>query len=160
MTDITFHLESHKFSYRVVAIIQHQNRYLLTTVPQTDFWFLPGGRVKLGETLAEALARELEEELHVSGAQSQFCWLVENFFSEAERPVHEISAFFSVTLPPDSPCLAQSEFNEAPDLSFRWFSLSEMAALDVRPSFLKTKLGTESPRFEHLAFRNQHLIAP
>jgi ADP-ribose pyrophosphatase YjhB (NUDIX family) len=162
MTDMTFQLETHTFNYRVVALIAHQDRYLLTTVPENDFWFLPGGRVQLGETLSEALTRELDEELDVSGVSGQLCWLVENFFTQRGVRYHEVSGYFAVTLPPDSPCLSQSEFTlrqleHDPDLTFRWFTCSELAELDIRPSFLKSKLGTESNRFEHLVFKDERL---
>jgi len=162
MTDITFQLETHTFNYRVVALIAHQDRYLLTTVPENAFWFLPGGRVKLGETLSEAMERELQEELGVAGVSGQLCWLVENFFTQRGVHYHEVSGYFVVTLPPDNPYLSQSEFSlhqlaHDPDLTFRWFTRSELAELDIRPSFLKSKLGTESNRFEHLVFRDEQL---
>lgn len=51
----------------VAAVIERQGRYLLCQRPQGKhhggLWEFPGGKVRSGEALAEALARELQEEL-------------------------------------------------------------------------------------------------
>ncbi|MCK6624358.1 MAG: NUDIX domain-containing protein [Anaerolineae bacterium] len=65
MADISFDVGGCKFNYRVAAIIECHQRYLFTTAPGTDFWFLPGGRVKAGESSLEAIKRELQEELRL-----------------------------------------------------------------------------------------------
>jgi len=54
----------------VAGIIVRQDRFLAArrspamTCP--GFWEFPGGKVEAGETLGEALARELEEELSIA----------------------------------------------------------------------------------------------
>jgi 8-oxo-dGTP diphosphatase len=56
----------------VAAIIEREGRILICrrTRKQSHAlqWEFPGGKVEAGETAAEALARELEEELGVQGA--------------------------------------------------------------------------------------------
>jgi 8-oxo-dGTP diphosphatase len=50
----------------VRAIIEHAGKFLLvrhTSMP--DFWCLPGGRVETGESVFEALKRELVEEMNI-----------------------------------------------------------------------------------------------
>jgi 8-oxo-dGTP diphosphatase len=58
---------------RVSAILVWQNRILLCRQekPGKEYWLLPGGGVDVGETLLEALRRELREELGVE-ADVQF----------------------------------------------------------------------------------------
>lgn len=48
----------------VGALVEHEGRVLL--VRQDDRWLLPGGEVEDGESHAEALVRELEEETGVT----------------------------------------------------------------------------------------------
>lgn len=49
---------------RVSALLQHEEGLLLVRQEKggRGYWLLPGGGVELGETLEEALARELAEE--------------------------------------------------------------------------------------------------
>jgi ADP-ribose pyrophosphatase YjhB (NUDIX family) len=58
---------------RVSAILRWQGRLLLCRQekPGKEYWLLPGGGVDAGETLIEALRRELREELGVE-ADVQF----------------------------------------------------------------------------------------
>jgi len=52
---------------RVSALIRWQNRVLLCRQekPGQEYWLLPGGGVEGGESLADALTRELGEELGI-----------------------------------------------------------------------------------------------
>ena len=52
---------------RVSAILRWQGRVLLCRQekPDKEYWLLPGGGVDAGETLIEALRRELREELEL-----------------------------------------------------------------------------------------------
>lgn len=59
----------------VAAIIQHGGRVLICRRrPDQSHpleWEFPGGKVERGETPAQALARELEEELGIGGAAGE-----------------------------------------------------------------------------------------
>lgn len=52
------------------VLIDAQGRFLLTTRPPgkvyAGYWEFPGGKVEPGETVAEALRRELQEEIGVT----------------------------------------------------------------------------------------------
>lgn len=53
----------------VCAIIEHQHKVLVTQrsvrMDQAGLWEFPGGKCEAGESEAEALVREIQEELHI-----------------------------------------------------------------------------------------------
>lgn len=104
-------------------VIDGQDRVLLVKHTYVTGWHLPGGGVEPGETVAEALARELKEEgnIEIAGTPVQFgiyfhsavsrrdhvvLFVVRDFHQPgAPVPDHEIMAhgFFSRdALPPDT----------------------------------------------------------
>lgn len=48
--DISFNQENQKFNYRVCAMIISGNRILAMHDERSPYFYLPGGRVKIGET--------------------------------------------------------------------------------------------------------------
>lgn len=54
----------------VGVLIDGQGRFLLTTRPEgkvyAGYWEFPGGKLEVGETVAEALRRELQEEIGIT----------------------------------------------------------------------------------------------
>ena len=52
--DITFKTEQGRFNYRVCGMIIHDNKILAMHDQRSPYYYLPGGRVKLGETVEEA----------------------------------------------------------------------------------------------------------
>jgi ADP-ribose pyrophosphatase YjhB (NUDIX family) len=65
---ISFDSGGNRFNFRAagVAARPSDGRFLLHRTVRDPFWTLPGGRCELGETGAEALAREMREELGVA----------------------------------------------------------------------------------------------
>ncbi len=55
----------HLFRVGVFAIIEHQNRLLLAKRSDIGWWNLPGGGMEAGETVDEALRREVREEVGI-----------------------------------------------------------------------------------------------
>ena len=66
--DITYREGGGKFNYRVCAVMVHEGRLLAMRDERSPYYYLPGGRVKLGETAEDAVLRELREELGISAA--------------------------------------------------------------------------------------------
>ena len=64
--DISYNCENQKFNYRVCAMIIAENKILAMHDERSPYFYLPGGRVKMGETAEQAVVREVQEELGVT----------------------------------------------------------------------------------------------
>ena len=129
---------------RAAALIQSEGRVLLHRVVGDAFWALPGGGIEAGETAAQALVRELQEELGQPVEPGPLACVVENFFAYAGTAYHEIGLYQHATPPPGSLLLSRPgpyvgvEGSRA--LKFAWFGPDELEGIDVRPAFLAAHL--------------------
>ena len=59
----------------VGVLLQHDGRFLLTSRPEgkvySGYWEFPGGKLELGESVEQALRRELKEELGITIGEAQ-----------------------------------------------------------------------------------------
>ena len=142
---ICFDRGNQRFNYRVVGVAVHENQVLLHQAEGDAFWVLPGGRAELGEPAEHTLKREMREELKVEIEVVRLLWLVENFFTYADKQYHEIALYFLMQFPATCPYLTQPSFpGEEGELklTFQWFPLEPevLSSLPLLPSFLHTML--------------------
>lgn len=94
--DISFIMEHEKFNFRVCAIIIDEDKILAMHDQRSPYFYLPGGRVQLGETAEHAVVREVEEELHITPKIIRPLWLNQAFFKEDvdNLTYHELCIYF------------------------------------------------------------------
>lgn len=73
--DISYKYGNQKFNYRVCAMIISGNKILAMHDEQSPYFYLPGGRVTMGETAEQAVVREVQEELGVTPKITRPVWL-------------------------------------------------------------------------------------
>ena len=88
----------------VAAVLERDGRYLITQRRATAvlplMWEFPGGKVKPGETLEQALVRELEEELGTKATIGSEVYRAQHRYAELSEPIELI--FFHAELNPRS----------------------------------------------------------
>ena len=130
---------------RAAALITHDGRVLLHQLDGDSFWALPGGAIEHGESAAQALVREMHEELglDLGGGISvgALALVAENFFSYAGVAYHEIGLYLHAIPLPGNPLISTPGPYDGVEgsrrLTFAWFSLDEVDRLDIRPAFLR-----------------------
>jgi len=121
---------------RVSAMLRWQDRLLLCRQekPGKEYWLLPGGGVDGGETLIEALRRELREELGIE-ADAPFegpVALIDSIAPKSQQPgKHVVHIVFAADLSHRS--LSDVETTDAAVKGARLFSTEELADVVLHP---------------------------
>ena len=143
--DISFNFDKKKFNYRVCAVIISEDRILAMKNERSPYYFLPGGRVKMGESAEEAIMRELSEELSVTVEIIRPLWLNQAFFNEDVDGLdyHELCLYFLVDvsktdIPSRGMSFVQKEGNKTN--TFTWLRLESLEKEYFYPLFLKKEI--------------------
>ena len=139
MSDILWKKDDFVFSYRVAGVCI-QNGCVLLQKPTNDTAFaFPGGHVAFGETHAQTLIREFEEEMGMSISVGELMWVGELFFPWGERRCHQICLYYAVK-PLDSAISATGMFMGQEHLSgrnfemeFHWMPMEKLGRIEVYP---------------------------
>lgn len=114
----------------VSAIVQDEDRYLLIkrmNPPSKGMYAFPGGRVEGGESLEQAVLRELLEETGITGTNPQFYAQ----YDLAREGGNFALSVFKVGAVDISHASAQDDAEE-----LGWYKIPETKSLDMPPSML------------------------
>ena len=110
----------------VAAVIEEQNRFLVTRrLPRTHLsgmWEFPGGKIDPDERHADALRRELREELDVDADVGQL-----EYETSHAYPERTVTLYFYR-------CILKGEPRPALGQEMRWVARTELATLGFPPA--------------------------
>ena len=142
MMDISFKSGNERFNYRVCAMMISNGKILAMHDERSPYYYLPGGRVAIGETAEAAVVREVEEELGVTPKIIRPLWLNQAFFTEDVDNLHyhELCIYFLMDIV-DTNLLERGEnftSNEGQRThTFEWLEFDRLKDEYFYPLFLK-----------------------
>jgi len=130
------------FMYRVGGIAVHDGHLLVEYNLRHGYCFVPGGRVEYGESAAEALARELYEELGEKVEVGRLVLVTDNFFAHGDERFQEVALYFLVALAPGSKILGRGGVFEGaePETRFQWIRVDEAEQAILFPELLRARV--------------------
>ena len=143
--DISYREGGGKFNYRVCAVMVHEGKLLAMRDERSPYYYLPGGRVKLGETAEDAVSRELREELGISAAIRRPLWLNQGFFTEDvdQLRYHELCLYFLMDFTGTDLLARGQSFRRDEGVhrhQFTWLPFESLADAYFYPIFLKKEI--------------------
>ena len=156
--DISFVSGRGKFNFRVCAVMISDGKLLAMHDERSPYFYLPGGRVQMGETSEHAVIREAEEELHISPKIVRPLWLNQGFFTEDvdQLRYHELCVYYLMDIS-DTDLLSRGERftlrEGAHTHDFEWLAFERLRDEYFYPVFLKTAI-FQLP--DHLTIREEH----
>lgn len=127
-------MEQKQIKAKALGIFQHDGKLLVfegyDPVKDETFYRPLGGGIEFGETGAQAMAREIREELGAEVTKVRYLGVSENIFIGDGKDGHEIVLLYAAELI-DAALYEQAEFEvvEPSDATFRavWMPLSDFA---------------------------------
>lgn len=159
MKDILYFNDDYVFSYRIAGVLIRDGKILLQK-PKNDDYALIGGHVGAFEATADTLKREFKEEIGADVKVGTLIGVGEIFFNWGEKPCHQISLYYKVSLEDESQIQLDGVFsgfddfgNTRIDLDFCWVPLEEFEAATVYPLELKPHILSRSDKVFHFVTR-------
>ncbi len=125
------------FDLRVAAIVVNNGKVLTQKREEGNYYYLPGGKVQMGEKFKTALKREFIEETGLDDLViGELKGIVENFYTNYEIKSHSVNIYFMCELENDSKLLTVDEMKgieKGKKLIYKWIDLDSETLKELRP---------------------------
>lgn len=134
MEDIKYENNKFKFAYRVSAIIYNSDKtkILLFTGNDSNFYMLPGGKVKELEKSTDAIKREIKEEIGFENLDFELAGISEEIVKNNNENIQQITLTYR--------CIYNGEITketfksiEADWINLKWVNVNEIEQYKIHP---------------------------
>lgn len=138
------------------SVLIKDNKILVQRDKDGNEYALPGGHVKIGETLENGLIRETMEEMGVKIACKRLLWSEECFWEWNGKQVHNIAFYYLVDLCDGYDIPYIGEFISQKDncnVVIGWMPIEEIQNITIYPEFLKKEIYHINEPMKHFVSR-------
>ena len=151
MTDLCIQSHGGSFSLRAACLILREGRALLVNNQRLQCLYTVGGRIRQGESSAEAARRECLEETGCPLEPERLVFVQERFYTADGCEHHEVVFFY--LMQGDTTALAPGIQTDQAAESLCWVPLSSLPELNLLPPFLKNGLQALPGGVQHIVTR-------
>ena len=154
--DWLFSSDEYTCDLRTAAVLVKDNRILVQREKDGNEYALPGGHIKIGETLEDGLLRETMEEMGVKIECDRLLWSEEVFWEWNGRQYHTIAFYYLVHLCDGYEIPDNGEFISQKDncnVVLGWMPIEELQNVTIYPEFLKKEVYNLNDSMKHFASR-------
>ena len=141
--DWLFTTDEYICDLRAVAVVVKNQKILVQRDRNGNEYALPGGHVKIGETLEDGLIREVMEEMGIRIKCNRLLWSEECFWEWNGRKAHNIAFYYLVELLDEFQIPENEEFVSQKDncnVVIGWMPIEEIQKITIYPAFLKEEI--------------------
>ena len=140
--DWLFESDEYICDLRTVAVLVKNNKILVQKEKNGNEYALPGGHVKIGETLEAGLIREISEEIGVKITCKSLLWSEECFWEWNGKQTHNIAFYYLIELcekfeMPDKEFIPQKDNC---NVLIGWMPIDEIQNVTIYPEFIKEEI--------------------
>lgn len=150
--DWLFSSEEYICDIRTAGVLIKGNKILVQRDKGGNEYALPGGHIKIGETLENGLVREFKEETGITIKVDHLLWSEECFWEYNEKQAHNIAFYFLI----DKCCASEFPDNEEfvshkdnCNVLIGWMPIEELENIIIYPKFLKDEIFNISGEIKH-----------
>lgn len=153
--DWLFESDKYICDLRTVAVLIKNNKLLVQREKNGNEYALPGGHVKIGETLETGLIREIFEEIGVKIKCNHLLWSEECFWEWNGKQTHNIAFYYLIELWENFE-ISDEEFIPQKDncnVLIGWMPIDEIQNVTIYPEFIKKEIFQLNGPMKHFVSR-------
>jgi len=136
--DIALRVEGVKFTLRAAALIFDNDRLLMVKDREHDSCYTVGGRVRAGESSADAAAREALEETGCRFEAERLLFVQERFFRYRGNEHHEVAFYYLMR--GNAAGIAEGRNTDRMNERLCWLAPEDLGRTRLVPEFLMESL--------------------
>lgn len=150
--DWLFKTDEYICDLRTVGVLIKDGKILVQRDKDGTEYALPGGHIKIGETLEDGLFREIKEEIGVEIETKRLVWTEECFWEWNGRKAHNIAFYYLIDLQDGYSIPDNGEFVSQKDncnVVLGWMPLEKIKKVTIYPEFIKNEIDNISNYPKH-----------
>lgn len=150
--DWLFETNEYLCGLRTVAVLVKDNKILVQKDINGNEYALPGGHIRIGETLEGGLIREISEEISVDVKCNRLLWSEECFWKWNGKQAHSIAFYYLVELCENQEIPDKGELVSQKDncnVVIGWMPIEKLQSIVIYPEFLKREIYNLNDSVKH-----------